>query len=195
MHERRLRTSLAYEPAVESKPPPPLPEIEPFSAPAPASGDAGGGVYLAGASCVGFGADDCRAEVLGGRRKPRAEAEQLTAAADAKLIAALTALDLETSPAREALLEGREYLSAAIALDGGNDQRSQLAANIEQELQEVLSIQPLYRLTTPLVTFSPEATPACVIDGGIYILMPSVRLFCAIATTPHRAPYWTPSRR
>ena len=164
---------LAYEPAVESKPPPPLPEIEPFSAPAPASGTRARVFILLALVVLALAPTIVALKYWEEGASRRAEAEQLTAAADAKLIAALTALDLGDKPgAREALLEGREYLSAAIALDGGNDQRSQLAANIEQELQEVLSIQPLYRLTTPLVTFSPEARPqrVRVADGGIYIL-------------------------
>ena len=159
MHEAAT-DELAYEPAVESKPPPPLPEIEPFSAPAPASGTRARVFILLALVVLALAPTIVALKYWEEGASRRAEAEQLTAAADAKLIAALTGLDLGDKPgAREALLEGREYLSAAIALDGGNDQRSQLAANIEQELQEVLSIQPLYRLTTPLVTFSPEARP------------------------------------
>ena len=186
---------LAYEPAVESKPPPPLPEIEPFSAPAPASGTRARVFILLALVVLALAPTIVALKYWEEGASRRAEAEQLTAAADAKLIAALTALDLGDKPgAREALLEGREYLSAAIALDGGNDQRSQLAANIEQELQEVLSIQPLYRLTTPLITFSPEATGAWRGDGGIYLGCGASGCF-ALSLRRHRAPYWTPSRR
>ncbi len=163
----------ANEPSAESKPPPPLPEIEPFTAPAPASGTRARVFILLALVILALAPTIVALRYWEEGASRRAEAEQLTAAADAKLIAALTSLDLGDKPgAREALLEGREYLSAAIALDGSNEARSRLAADIEQELQEVLSIQPLYRLTTPLVTFSPEARPqrVRVADGGIYIL-------------------------
>jgi hypothetical protein len=164
---------MAAEPVVESKPPPPLPEIEPFSAPAPASGTRARVFILLALVILALAPTVVALKYWEEGASRRAEAEQLTVAAEAKLIAALTALGLGDKPgAREALLTGREYLSTAIALDGSNERRSQLAFDIEQELLEVLSIQPLYRLTAPLITFPAEARPQRVLvtDGGIYVL-------------------------
>lgn len=109
------------------------------------------------------------------------EAEQLTARAELALLGAQAALDNgDKVTARERLTEAQEDLAQAIELDGSNEQRSQLIATIEAELQEVLQIIPLYGLTDPLITFPPDARPQrilvvnediFVIDGGRQALL------------------------
>jgi hypothetical protein len=102
-----------------------------------------------------------------------AEAAQLTDLAQSLLYSAQTALDNgDKVSAREQLTEGKEILDQAIALAGANDLRSQLEGEIQTELNEVLQIVPLYGLTTPLITFPPEARPRRVLvaDEDIYVL-------------------------
>ena len=162
-----------FEPVAVSKPPPPLPEFEPFSAPAPASGTRArvfvlvALVILALVPTVVFLKHWEEGATLHG------EAEQLTDAAQAALVSVLTSQGLGDKPgARASLLEAREYLSAGIALDGSDERRNALASDIESALQEVLLIQSLYALTVPMTVFPPEARPERihVQDGEIYIL-------------------------
>lgn len=111
----------------------------------------------------------------------RAEAEQLTARAEIVLLGAQSALDQgDKVTARDRLTEAQDYLAQAIELDGSNENRSQLIATIQLELQEVLQITPLYGLTAPLITFPPDARPQhvlvmnddiFVIDGGRQALL------------------------
>ncbi|MCC9074818.1 hypothetical protein FKZ61_001630 [Litorilinea aerophila] len=103
----------------------------------------------------------------------RAEAVQLTDAAEARLLSARTALDLgDKSTARQMLAEAQEFLLEAIALDGRDERRDQLAAQIEQDLQDVLQVQLLYGLTDPILTFPPDALPTrlVVVNEDIFIL-------------------------
>ncbi len=103
----------------------------------------------------------------------RAEAVQLTDAAEARLLSARTGLDLgDKSTARQMLTEAQEFLLEAIALDGRDERRDQLAAQIEQDLQDVLQVQLLYGLTDPILTFPPDALPTrlVVVNEDIFIL-------------------------
>jgi hypothetical protein len=102
-----------------------------------------------------------------------AEAAQWTEAAEAQLLGAQAALDLDDKvTARQRLTEAREFLDQAIELDGSNERRDRLDGQIESELQEVLQIVPLYALTEPLIVFPPEARPSRVLVEGedIYVL-------------------------
>jgi len=161
------------EPAAASKPPPPLPEFEPFSAPAPASGTRARVFILLALVLLALVPTVVFLKYWEKGTTIHFEAQQLTDLAKAKLISALTAQGLgDKAGARAALIEAREYLSSAIAMDGSNEQRNKLAPDIERALQEVLLIQPLYALTVPMAVFPPEARPVRVHvqDGGIYIL-------------------------
>jgi hypothetical protein len=102
-----------------------------------------------------------------------AEADQLTDAAEAQLVGAQAALDQgDKVTARQRLTEAQEYLAQAVELDGADERRNRLAATIESELQSVLQIVPLIGLTTPLITFPPEARPyrILVVGEDIYVL-------------------------
>ena len=98
--------------------------------------------------------------------KRRTTAEELTLAASAKISSAEAALSLDDKTrAGEDLADAREYLSEAISLDGSNAQRTDLVADIELLLLDVLQVQPLYALTTPLLDFPPDARPTRVARG------------------------------
>ncbi len=153
--------------------PPPLPEIEPFIAPAPASGTRARVFILLALLILALVPTIVFLRYWEESASRRADAEQLTDAAEGKLVAARSTRDLpDKSVPREALLEAKEYLATAITLDGSTERRNQLAVDIEQELQDLLRIQPLYQLVAPLISFPPEARPQRVLvaDGGIYVL-------------------------
>ena len=77
----------------------------------------------------------------------RADAEQLTDAAEAALVGAQLALDMgDKANARERLVEARRFVIDAIDLNGNSERRSQLLTSINAELQEVMQIRPLYGL-------------------------------------------------
>lgn len=103
----------------------------------------------------------------------REKAEQLTARAQLVLLGGQSALDGgDKVTARERLTEAKDYLAQAIELDGSNDNRAQLIATIESELQDVLQIIPLYGLTAPLITFPPDARPqhVLVMNEDIFVI-------------------------
>ncbi len=97
----------------------------------------------------------------------------MTARAEIVLLGAQSALDQgDKVTARERLTDAQDYLAQAIELDGANDNRNQLIATIELELQEVLQIILLYGLTQPLITFPADARPqhVLVINEDIFII-------------------------
>ena len=157
-----------FEPPVE-----PVLEMSPFAPPTPTRG-ARARLFLLVAlviailvpvvvTAVNFGQGNSR----------RAEAERLTARAEILLLGAQSALDQGDKPtARDRLTEAQDYLGQAIALDGSNENRSQLIATIELELQEVLQITPLYGLTEPLITFPVDARPkhVLVMNEDIFVI-------------------------
>jgi hypothetical protein len=148
-------------------------EMSPFKPPAPTRGAQARLVLLialvilvlvvAGVAAINFGQGNNR----------RAEAEQLTARAEIVLLGGQSALDQgDKVTARERLTEAKDYLAQAIELDGTNEQRSQLIATVESELQEVLQIIPLYGITEPLITFPPDARPqqVLVMNEDIFVI-------------------------
>ncbi len=153
--------------------PPPLPDIEPFSPPKPTTGARARLLILLAliiiilVPAIVFGLH------YGPGRENEHEADLLTDAAQAQYDSALTSFNQEDKArAREALVDAKDYLTKAIALEGSTQQRLLLAANIEQLLQDVLQVQPLYSLVSPLVTFPADANPhrVLVADSSIYVL-------------------------
>ena len=163
------------EPVADISPPQavPLPKIEPFVPPEPARGARARALILV-AVIILFLVPTVVAVIYWGQgADKRAQAQQLTDAAQAQLIAAKEALSLgDKAGGRVKLTDAQGYLAKAIELDGGNDRRNELAANINTELQDVLHVVPLYALTQPLITFPAEARPhrVVVIDDDIYVL-------------------------
>ncbi len=103
----------------------------------------------------------------------RAEANMLIEAAQASALRASAALDLgDKGAARSELTKAQETLREATALVGNRPEITQLAVQIEKELQNVLQIVPLYKLVEPLIRFPLDASPhrVMVVDQDIYIL-------------------------
>ena len=103
----------------------------------------------------------------------RQQAASLTDAAQAQYDAAMTAFNLgDKAGAREALLDGKNYLTKAVAIDGSTPDRARLAGEIEQLIQDVLQVQPLYSIVKPLLTFPVDVQPhrVLVADSSIYVL-------------------------
>jgi hypothetical protein len=158
---------------MEKSPPPPFPEIEPFTAPAPASGIRARLFVLLSLVILILVPSVVAAVYWGEGETRRQQAEQLTEAAQERLTSAETSLNLgDKIGAREHLVDAEDYLSQAIAYEGSNEQRNYLAAEIEQMLQDVLQVQLLYGLVSPLVTFPADARPhrMLVADSSIYVL-------------------------
>ena len=103
----------------------------------------------------------------------RAEANMLVEAAKASAQSASAALDLgDKTSARTELTKAQETLREATALIGNRPEITQLAVQIEKELQSVLQVVPLYKLVEPLIRFPPDASPhrVMVVDQDIYVL-------------------------
>lgn len=94
--------------------------------------------------------------------------------AEASFLAAESALQNgDKTTARAKLTEAQTFIVAADELVGGRLARAdELSVRIEQELAELLQVQPLYALAAPLVRFAPEALPRRVLvsDQDIYVL-------------------------
>jgi hypothetical protein len=171
----------------------PVMEMSPFAPPAPTRGARARLFLLIALVIVVLVPAVVAAVNIGQGNSRRAEAEQLTARAEIVLLGAQSALDQgDKVAARERLIEAQDYLGQAIKLDGTNDNRAQLIATIQSELQEVLQITPLYGLTEPLITFPADARPEhvmvmnediFVIDGGRQALL-QYRLDPATGTVP-----------
>lgn len=153
--------------------PPPLPEIEPYTAPAPASGTRARLFVLLALVILIVVPAVVAAVYWGEGESRRVQAEQLTEAARAQLEAAETALNSgDKVSAREHLVDAKDYIGEVIALDGSNPQRNDIVFEIEQMLSDVLQVQPLYGLNVPLLTFPTDARPhrVLVADSSIYVL-------------------------
>ena len=153
--------------------PTPVPEMEPFTPPEPARGARARIFILLALVILAVVPVVVGAVNWGAANDRRADAEQLTDAAEAALVGAQLALDIGDKPnARERLVEGRRFVIDAIDLNGNSERRSQLFSTINAELQEVMQVQPLYGLAEPLVTFPGEARPhrVLVADDDIYVL-------------------------
>lgn len=102
------------------------------------------------------------------------EAERALDMAEASFLAAESALQQsDKTTARTKLSEAQTFIVAAGELVGGRLTRAdELSVRIEQELAELLQVQPLYALAEPLVRFVPEALPRRVLvaDQDIYVL-------------------------
>jgi hypothetical protein len=160
----------AYEPE-----PPVMPALEmsPFAPPAPTRGARARLFLLVALILVILVPVVVAAINLGQGNNRRTEAEQYTARAEIILLGAQTALDQgDKVTARERLTEAQDLLAQAIELDGTNENRSQLIAAIELEMQEVLQVMPLYGLTEPLITFPVDARPqrVLVMNEDIFII-------------------------
>ena len=161
-----------YEEEIPAAPTPVL-DMSPFAPPQPAQGARKRVFLLAALALLILVPAVVLAMTLVPGSNRRAEAESLTARAEIALVGGQSALDAGDKPtARERLTEAQEYLAQAIELDGVNEQRRQLVATIESELQEVLQIELLYGLTEPLLTFPAEARPqrVLVMNDAIYVL-------------------------
>jgi hypothetical protein len=151
----------------------PVLEMSPFAPPPPTRGARARLFLLAALVIVILVPVVVAAINLGQGNTRRAEAEQLTARAEIVLLGAQSALDQgDKEIARERLTEAQDYLAQAIALDGTNENRTQLIATIESELQQVLQVMPLYGLTEPLITFPTDARPqhVLVMNEDIFII-------------------------
>jgi len=102
------------------------------------------------------------------------EAERALDMAEASLLTAESALQSDDkATARAKLTEAQTFILAADNLVGGRLTRADdLNVRIQQELADLLQVQPLYALTTPLVRFVPEALPQRILvnDQDVYIL-------------------------
>ncbi|MEZ4726444.1 MAG: hypothetical protein R3E79_04850 [Caldilineaceae bacterium] len=102
------------------------------------------------------------------------EAERALDMAEASLLTAETALQSDDkATARAKLTEAQTFILAADNLVGGRLTRAdELNVRIQQELADLLQVQPLYALTTPLVRFVPEALPQRILvnDQDVYVL-------------------------
>ncbi len=109
----------------------------------------------------------------------RADAESLITLAQARVVAAQDALDAgDPASARMGLSEAKEYLESAEERVGRTGAIDELTLTIERILQDVAQVQPLYGLTSPLVSFPSGAAPTqvMVIDQHIFVLDPARRL-------------------
>ena len=157
----------------EVAPLPSIPDMAPFSPPEPASGARARVFILLALVILAVVPVVVGAVNWGAANDRRADADQLTDAAEAALIGAQMALDMgDKANARERLVEGRKYLVDAIDINGNNERRSQLFTTFNAELQEVMQIRPLYGLAEPLVTFPADARPhrVLVADDDIFVL-------------------------
>jgi hypothetical protein len=103
----------------------------------------------------------------------RAEAESLLDLAEARLLSAQDALDQEDQGTARALLtEAYDYVLQSEEILGRTTRSSGLIEEIRAEQQQVMQVQPLYGLTTPLATFGADASPqrVLVIDQDVYVL-------------------------
>lgn len=103
----------------------------------------------------------------------RAKAESLIDAATAQINSAETALTIgDKGLARSELTQAEKYLQDAESLKGDRNQISQLKARVQQHLQAVLQIVPLYMLVEPLVRFPADASPSrvMIVNQDVYIL-------------------------
>ena len=151
----------------------PVLDIAPFAPPAPTRGARARLFLLIALVIVILVPAVVFAVNVGQGNNRRAEAEKLTARAEIILLGAQSALDQgDKATARERLIEAQEYLAQAIELDGTNENRTQLIATIELELQEVQQVMKLYQLTAPLITFPPDARPqhVLVMNEDIFVI-------------------------
>jgi hypothetical protein len=103
----------------------------------------------------------------------RAEAESLLDLAEARLLSAQDALDQEDQGTARALLtEAYDYVLQSEEILGRTTRSSDLIEEIRDEQQQVMQVQPLYGLTTPLATFGADASPqrVLVIDQDVYVM-------------------------
>jgi len=153
--------------------PPPVLDVSPFAPPAPTRGARARLFLLIALVILILVPVVVFAVNYGQGNSRRGKAEQLTARAQIVLMGGQSALDAgDKVTARERLTEAKDYLAQAIELDGSNDNRAQMIATIESELQDVLQIIPLYGLTEPLITFPPDARPqhVLVMNEDIFII-------------------------
>jgi hypothetical protein len=97
----------------------------------------------------------------------------LLALAEARLLSAQDALDQDDQETGRAMLtEARGYVLQSEEILGRTGASSELLAQIDQELQDVLQITLLYGLSEPLATFPVDAEPqsVLVIDQDVYVL-------------------------
>jgi hypothetical protein len=154
-------------------PPPPLPDLEPFTPPAPASGTRARVLILIALIIIILVPAVVAGVYWGEGENRRQQAISLTEAAQAQYDSALTSFDAgDKAGTREALLEGKDYLTKAVTLEGSTPERIRLASEIEQLLQDVLQVQPLYNIVSPLITFPTDSNPQRVLvaDSSIYVL-------------------------
>lgn len=103
----------------------------------------------------------------------RAEAESLLELAEARLLSAQDALDQDDQATGRAMLtEARSYVLQSEEILGRTGASSELLAQVDRELQDVLQITLLYGLSEPLATFPVDAEPQgmLVIDQDVYVL-------------------------
>jgi hypothetical protein len=108
-----------------------------------------------------------------------AQAQSLIALARARFDSAQNALDAGDKQSALALLsEARNYVDSAETIIGRTDVTAELTAATQGLVNEVADVQPLYGLTSPLVTFPEGAAPTRVlaVNQDIYVLDPARRL-------------------
>lgn len=163
----RVRATLPHES------PPPLPELEPFTAPAPAKGARARLFILLAVMIVVLAPAVVGGIYLSEAPSRRAEADALTSGAAELLANAQAALDLEDRVlGRRQLNEAQDLLNQAVEMDDWTDRRRTLASQIQAELDEVAQRLPLYGLTAPILEFGAGADPRriVVVNDEIYIL-------------------------
>ncbi|MCB0061703.1 MAG: hypothetical protein KDE19_06295, partial [Caldilineaceae bacterium] len=103
-----------------------------------------------------------------------AAADELLARAESSYLSAQQALDVDDKvTARLNLLNAQAFIAEANGVVGTRMERAdQLSARVEQQLSDLLQVQPLHALAAPLVRFPESAQPQRVVvsDQDIYVL-------------------------
>lgn len=103
-----------------------------------------------------------------------AAADELLARAESSYLSAQQALNVEDKvTARLNLMNAQAFIAEANSVMGTRMERAdQLSATVEQQLADLLQVQPLHALAAPLVRFPESAQPQRVVvsDQDIYVL-------------------------